>query len=99
MPIKDDAGNNIAAIGVDIEASYVEEVKEGILNTGVYAFIGSYALIFILVYYTAGVVTAPLINLTSVAEEIGDGNYEQDLSSIAERVTFRDEIVSLLCRL
>jgi len=95
MPITDAGGNNIAAIGVDIEASYVEEVKQGILTTGVYAFIGSYAVIFVLVYFLSGIVTAPLINLTNVAEEIGEGKYEQDLSAITEREGFQDEIATL----
>lgn len=95
MPIKDDNGESIAALGVDISIVFVDEVKQDILNTAVYAFIGSYVLIFVLVYYLSGVVTAPLINLTNVAKEIGDGKYEQDLSGIAERSTFHDEIVTL----
>lgn len=92
MPIKDDNGEGIAALGIDISIDFVDEVKQDILSTAVYAFIGSYALIFVLVYYLSGVVTGPLINLTNVAKEIGDGNYEQDLTDIAGRSTFHDEI-------
>jgi hypothetical protein len=45
-PIIDDNGNAIGAIGIDIEASYIKEVRDNILRNGAIAFVLSYILIF-----------------------------------------------------
>jgi HAMP domain-containing protein len=93
-PIVDSKGKIVGAIGVDISASYVEEVRNGILVSGAIAFIISYVLIFFLVYLMSGVMTRPIVRLEGVAREIGDGNYEQDFSQLTGGRT-RDEIGTL----
>ncbi len=94
MPLTDSSGKNVGAIGVDISADYVEEVKNGILVNAAITFVGSYIIIFILVYLISGVVTRPLINLTGAAEKIGEGDYDVELTEmLADRV--QDEIDTL----
>jgi len=94
QPITDDNGQNVGAIAVDMPASYVEEVRLGILKTGALAFIISYVLIFVLVYWLSGLLTRPIVDLAGVAKDIGEGNYEQDWSGII-RGSLRDEIDTL----
>ena len=95
MPMEQD-GQIVGAIGVDIEYSYVKEVQDGIINNGLVAFIVSYVLIFGLVYYMAGVVTKPIVNLADVALQIGEGNYDQDLDSLTSNQRWVDEIYTLV---
>ena len=95
QPIIDDNGNVVGALGVDILASYVREVQNGIIRNGVFAFIASYLLVFALVYWASGVVTKPLVSLAEVAGEIGEGNYEQDLDSSRETKRLPDELDTL----
>jgi len=95
-PIADQNGQIVGAIGVDISADYVQQVKNGILVSGAIAFVLSYILIFLLVYLMSGIVTGPIISLAGVAKDIGEGHYEQEWSSMnKQRDAFRDEIDTL----
>lgn len=91
-PIADKNGTIVGALGVDISASYVREVQAGIIRNGLFAFVASYLLIFVLVYIMSGVVTKPLVSLARVSAEIGDGNYDQDLETFRQTERFEDEI-------
>lgn len=93
MPITDKDGQIVGAIGVDLAADYVQDVKDGILTSGAVAFVLSYLLIFLLVYFASGIVTRPLIRLTGVAEQIGLGNYKQEIPIGTANV--KDEIDTL----
>jgi hypothetical protein len=94
-PIVDKSGQIVGAIGVDMPANYVDQVRQGILYSGAIAFIASYLLIFLLVYWLSGLLTRPIVTLAGVAKEIGDGNYEQDWSDVDKQVALRDEIYTL----
>ncbi len=93
MPIPDRDGKIVGAIGIDISADYVQEVKNGILLSGAIAFVLSYLMIFFLVYIASGIFTRPLIKLTGVAEQIGLGNYKLELP--ADNKSTKDEIDTL----
>jgi hypothetical protein len=93
-PIIDDSGAVIGAIGVDIEASYVDRVKDEILRNGTIAFISSYIAIFLLVYWLSGFLTRPIIGLAGAAKKIGEGDYEQEIRR-DENGNFQDEIDTL----
>ncbi|MDK1028470.1 MAG: HAMP domain-containing protein [Anaerolineae bacterium] len=95
MPIED-KGVIIGAIGVDILASYVDEVQDEILRSGLIAFVVSYGLISWLVYIMAGIVTKPIVKLASVSQDIGDGNYDQDLDTFRSKGKSEDEIDTLI---
>jgi hypothetical protein len=84
-PLKDDSGKIVAGIGLDIEYSYVLEVQKAIRNRMIYAFGGTYSLLFVLVYITSGVITHPVRALTRKAEGITNGNYNQDFNTISDR--------------
>lgn len=94
QPIIDDNGVVIGAIGVDIEASYVNQVKSDILRNGAFAFIASYIAIFLLVFWLSGFLTRPIIGLAGAAKKIGEGDYEQEIQT-ANTEGFRDEIDTL----
>lgn len=93
-PIVDDNSRVIGAIGVDISANYVEEVRREILISGAIAFFLSYLLIFFLVYWLSGLLTKPIVGLANVAKEIGEGNYELEWAENKKR-NFQDEIDTL----
>lgn len=93
-PIIDDSGVVIGAIGVDIEASYVDQVRTEILRNGAIAFIGSYVAIFLLVFWLSGFLTRPIIGLAGAAKKIGEGDYEQEIKT-GNNDNFRDEIDTL----
>jgi HAMP domain-containing protein len=95
QPITDKDGQNVGAIGVDMPADYVNQVKRGILISGAIAFVLSYLLIFLLVYWLSGLLTRPIISLAGAAKEIGEGHYDQEWSDETKRDAFRDEIDTL----
>jgi HAMP domain-containing protein len=94
-PILDDSGQAIGAIGIDISADYVEEVRNNILLSGAIAFIVSYILIFFLVYWLSGLLTRPIVGLAGIAKEIGEGDYSHEWSEEDIKRDFRDEIDTL----
>jgi HAMP domain-containing protein len=94
-PIVDENGTIVGAVGVDILASYVNEVQQQIIQSGIFAFIVSYLLVFGLVYLMSGIVTRPLVMLSNVAGEIADGQYEQDLESMRGGERWLDELDTL----
>jgi len=95
QPITDESGRNVGAIGVDIAADYVNQVKRGILISGAIAFVLSYVLIFLLVYWFSGLMTRPIVSLAGIAKEIGEGKYEQEWTQVDKVGTVRDEINTL----
>jgi hypothetical protein len=95
MPILDDGGNKIGAIGMDISANYVDEVRNGILRSGAVAFVVSYIFIFLLVFWLSGFLTRPIVGLAGMAKEIGEGDYTREWSVVENKGTFRDEIDTL----
>ncbi|MBC7876540.1 MAG: HAMP domain-containing protein [Anaerolineales bacterium] len=94
-PIVDDDGKTIGAIGIDITASYVDEVSAELLRQGAFAFIATFIVIFFLVYWLSGLLTRPIVGLAGVAKEIGEGNYSHEWSENDIKRDFRDEIDTL----
>jgi methyl-accepting chemotaxis protein len=95
QPILDDKGNSIGAIGIDISANYVDEVRNNILISGAIAFVASYMLIFLLVYWLSGLFTKPIVGLAGAAKAIGEGDYSHELTDQTVNRNFRDEIDTL----
>ena len=95
-PIPDSTGKLVGAIGVDISANYVDQVRNEILLSGAIAFVASYVLIFLLVYWLSGLLTRPIVSLAGMAKEIGEGKYEQEWTQVDNKsANFRDEINTL----
>lgn len=93
-PIRDKNGATIGLMGIDFVANYVNEVRQGILNSVVGAFAIVYSILFILVFLVSNTFTRPMAKLTDAARAIGEGNYEQDLSQLTGGKV-RDEINTL----
>ena len=91
VPLKGDSGATVAILGLDFEADYVNEVRQGIRNKMLIAFGITYGSLFILVYVISGVFTDPLASLTKVAKEIGGGNYNPDTLFSNQKLT-HDEL-------
>lgn len=94
MPLYDAAGEPVAAVGLDFEAAYVREVQQAINDNVILAFGITYGLLFASVLLIARTLTRPIMRLTTIAERIGDGDYDQDLSPLVA-VRFPDEISRL----
>ena len=93
MPVKNQNGENVGGIGVDFLASYVLEVKQQVRNRLIIAFGILYAVLFGLVFLASGAFSKPIRTLTSVAEKIGEGDYNIDFASLIRmgRFHLRDE--------
>ncbi len=94
MPVKDSNGNDVGGVGIDFRADYVFQVQKGIRDSVVVAFTVTYLALFVLVYLASRAIASPIVTLTEIAERIGEGDYEQDLSHLT-RTRFPDEIAKL----
>ncbi len=94
MPVQNAQGQRVGAIGVDFRAEYVDQVRAGIVNNVILAFAITYIVLFGLVFAVSQALTRPIIRLTRIAERIGEGDYEQDLSGLT-RSRVADEIGTL----
>jgi methyl-accepting chemotaxis protein len=94
MPVKDSKGNDVGGIGIDFRADYVFQVQKGIRDSVVGAFAVTYLALFVLVYLVSRAIASPIGTLTEIAERIGEGDYEQDLSHLTA-TRFPDEIAKL----
>ena len=105
-PIKNSAGRTVGALGIDFRAEYVERVQHDLqerivadvqekVRTGIILATGITSIVVILmVFLISGVLTRPITALTRIAGRIGEGDYEQDLSSLTPG-RLSDEIGSL----
>ncbi|MCB0168577.1 MAG: HAMP domain-containing protein [Anaerolineae bacterium] len=93
-PIHNSAGEVVAGLGIDFQADYVAQVQQAIINSMITAFAVTYVILFLLVYLISRFFTRPIVNLTSIAELIGEGDYHQDLS-VLRKDQFPDEIDKL----
>ena len=95
-PIKNSAGETIGGLGADYPAIYVRDVRKGIQDKVVIAFAITYVTLFVFVFYISRTLTRPITSLTLLAEQIGEGNYENtnELDKLSKgRIT--DEIGTL----
>jgi HAMP domain-containing protein len=93
-PIHNPQGEIIGAMGMDFEATYVNQVRQAILNKIFVAFAISYVVLFLLVFLVSRTLTSPIRKLTRVAEKIGEGDYNQELMQ-GGPTRFPDEIGTL----
>jgi HAMP domain-containing protein len=95
-PVPNESGQIVGAIGIDIPVDYLNDVREDILRNGAIAFILSYILIFMSVYWLSGFLTRPIISLADIAKEISEGNYNHDWDKEdPEKKNLKDEIDTL----
>ena len=80
-PLQNSDGETVAVLGIDFEASYVNQVKSAIRNRMFLGFLFIYLSLFLLVYILSSFLTRPIVKLTSAAEQIGEGDYTYDLDT------------------
>jgi len=81
-PIHNAAGEPVGAVGVDMCAAEVIRLQENIRRNTLFAMSGAVVLLIILVGLIATGVTRPVSELTDMADLIGVGDYEVDLSRL-----------------
>src|SRR5258706_3502878 len=94
-PVKDNNAKIVAAMGIDFEAAYVDQVRQSILDRVVLAFVLAYFSLFVLVFLFSGASTGPIVKLTQAAQALGEGDYSQDFSKLSRVGRFSDEIEKL----
>jgi methyl-accepting chemotaxis protein len=93
-PITNSQGERIGGMGIDFQANYVDSVRQAILDRIALAFGVTYVALFVLVYIASELFNRPILRLTNAAEQIGEGDYDQDMASLITG-RFRDEISTL----
>lgn len=103
-PLRNDDGEIVAVLGLDIEADYVFQLQDQIRNRVLMSFIVTYGILFVLIYVLSGILTRHITELTQSAEQIAVGDYTEALSlsrqhrssrSPAQRQAPTQEIASL----
>jgi hypothetical protein len=94
-PLTDNQGDVAAGFFVEFEADYIKKVEDGIQDTVLLAFAITYGFSFLFIYLIATVGARPIIAFTRVAEAVGEGDYDQDFSTI-KKTRFPDEISKLV---
>ncbi|MBN1487056.1 MAG: HAMP domain-containing protein [Anaerolineae bacterium] len=93
-PITNSDGEKVGAMGVDFLADYVKEVQQAIINNILMAFGVTYLVLFLMVFLMSNTLTQPVITLTKAAEQVAEGNYEQNISILHEG-RLRDEVATM----
>lgn len=79
-PLRNEEGEIVAILGLDIEADYVFHLQERIRNRVLMSFIITYGILFVLIYVLSGILTRNLTELTHSAKLIAAGSYDQSLN-------------------
>lgn len=82
QPIFNSKGEDVGALGIDYKADYILSIQRGIRDRILVAFITTYSILFVLIYFLSGVLTKQLNQLAMAAKKTGDGDYQQDFSVI-----------------
>lgn len=93
IPIMNQQGSAVGALGIDFQADYVYQVQKGIRDRVLIAFTITYASLFAMVYLISLTLTRPITRLTRAAQRIAEGDYEHELGVRPPR--FPDEISAL----
>ncbi len=93
-PIRNAAGDVVGGLGVDYNFEYVVGVRNSVRDRAVPAFIIAYTTLFILVWFVSTWFTRPITAITRVAERIGEGDYNVDVSDMTQS-RMPDEMTTL----
>lgn len=95
VPFVDSTGHVIGGVGTDFDAVQIHEVQEKIRNVIFIAFSSTYLFVFFIIFWISGKISSPIVKLTRAAEAIGEGNYDQDFSSLYKNRAINDEVTVL----
>ena len=95
-PIHNADGEVVALLGIDFEASYVNQLKRSLVDQIIVSFSLAYGSLFILVYLSSRFFTQPLKRLSFAAQKIANADYDntEELKSLSNR-QIRDEFTNL----
>ncbi|MFP4322463.1 MAG: HAMP domain-containing protein [Anaerolineales bacterium] len=95
-PIVGQDGQVYGAVGLDACAIEIEQIEQDIQEQALTALVLASIALTGVVVVSAYSITRPIQNLTQIAEQIGQGNYDQDkeLANLAN-IPFRDEVAKL----
>jgi methyl-accepting chemotaxis protein len=93
-PVRNKQGEIVAAIGVDYEQSYVDQVQSDIRTTVGIGSIAVFIILVVLVFLISRALTQPIGRLTAAARQVGEGKYDQNIANLSA-TNLRDEIVVL----
>lgn len=77
MPVYNAAGEKVGAVGIDFEATYVEQVRRTVAERVTLAFFVSYLILFVVLFFVTRMVAQPVEALSEVARRVGAGHYEE----------------------
>ncbi len=93
-PIYNSAGEPVGAVGVDMCAADVIQLQQSIRNTILPVFGLTIIIMAVIVFVIAHGITRPIIALTKAAENVGQGDYEQDFRPLYA-AKIKDEVATL----
>ncbi|MDA0243819.1 MAG: HAMP domain-containing protein [Chloroflexi bacterium] len=93
-PVRNSQGEVVGGLGVDFTAEYVLDVRTRILNGILWSAAIAYAIILVSISVVARRISRPIEQLTVMAKQVGEGNYEQDFAHVSTGA-LHDEINTL----
>lgn len=94
QPLYNEAGEPVAAIGVDFQADYINDVRSIVSSQVRNMFLYSFPVLILVVALATNLFTRPILKLSAGAEKIADGDYDVDFSDLTKG-RFTDEIHTL----
>ncbi|QQE65657.1 hypothetical protein GFS31_23450 [Leptolyngbya sp. BL0902] len=95
-PIRNAEGEVVALLGIDFEASYVNQLKRSLVDQIIISFSLAYITLFILVYVSSKFFTRPLKHLSFAAKKIANAEYDDTESfKLLSSRKLRDEFTDL----
>ncbi|MBT9139202.1 MAG: hypothetical protein DDT31_01783 [Syntrophomonadaceae bacterium] len=96
IPLRNDAGQTVALLGVDFEASYVNQLKRTLVDQIIVSFSLAYGSLFILVYVSSSFFTRPLNRLSIAAQKIANAEYnDTEALTLLSNRGLQDEFTAL----
>ena len=90
-PIRNSKNEVVGAVGIDFQATEVINVQRQINTTMAISGVVAFLALFLVIYAVANYLTNPMIKLATYAQRVGEGDYNQDFSSLTKD-RFPDEI-------
>ena len=93
-PIYNSEGEPVGAVGVDMCAADVRQLRQNIRNTVLPMFGITIVILAFIIFIIAMSITEPIITLTKAAEGVAQVDYEQDFTPLYSGL-FKDEVATL----
>ena len=94
-PIRNGQGEVVGALGIDLQNTYVANLRADVVRTMLRAAQDPFAIMLIIALLVSRSITKPIVAVTEAARRIGRGEFEQDLSHVREASFFQHEIDEL----